>query len=85
LIIAGFLNLCFGTSTAQIVVSCCGVLIFCGLTAYDLQTLKQLGEELGNKATTDKSTSIAVIGALNLYLDFLNLFLYMLQILGGKK
>lgn len=82
LIVAGLFNIFLRSSTTQIVVSSCGVLIFTALTAYDVSTLKKLGEQLGNKATTDESSKIAVFGALNLYLDFINVFLYLLQILG---
>lgn len=65
------------------VISCIGVLIFTGLTAYDTQKIKRIGAgvEYGS-ATAGK---LAIMGALSLYLDFINLFLFLLRIFGGEK
>jgi FtsH-binding integral membrane protein len=59
-----------------------GVLIFSGLTAYDVQRLKRYEVQDGGEAAVEKS---AIVGALALYLDFVNLFLYLLRILGRRR
>ena len=64
------------------IVSFVGVLIFVGLTAYDTQQVKHLAAANLDPALTDK---LATIGALNLYLDFINLFLYLLRFLGASR
>jgi hypothetical protein len=60
-----------------------GVLIFTGLTAYDTQKIKEMNI-IGN-AGTDEDKKEAIMGALSLYLDFINLFLFLLRIFGGRK
>ena len=60
-----------------------GILIFTGLTAYDVQRIKVLGSELLNKGEEERK--IALMCALTLYLDFINLFLHLLNFLGKKK
>ena len=82
ILIAGLVNIFLQSSAMQFVISAAGVLIFAGLTAYDTQKIKELYwagdyEEVATKK--------AVIGALNLYLDFVNLFLFMLQFLGVRR
>ena len=67
---------------ADFIISCIGVLVFTGLTAYDTQKLKVMGE----MAPADDATAVrrgAILGALTLYLDFINLFLMMLRLFGG--
>ena len=64
------------------VISFIGVLIFTGLTAYDVQKLKQIGA--ADMGENDTMTKIAIYGALSLYLDFINLFLYLLRIFGSR-
>ncbi len=80
IIIAMVVNFFLHSSTLMYVVSVLGVVIFLGLTAYDMQKLKQI--YLSGSFDTRKET---VMGALTLYLDFINLFLMLLSIFGGEK
>ncbi len=59
-----------------------GVLVFVGLTAYDTQKIKQM---LANQEINEQTQKLALLGALSLYLDFINLFLYLLRIFGDRK
>lgn len=82
LLIAMIVNIFLGSTALHWAISVIGVLVFTGLTAYDAQKIKEMyyagdGEEVGTKK--------AVMGALNLYLDFINLFLFMLQFLGDRR
>lgn len=80
LIIAGIANCFWGNGTADLVISGIGVIVFAAFTAYDTQMILQQGlctdEEAREKG--------AILGALNLYLDFINLFLYLLRFLGDR-
>ena len=82
LIIASLVNIFWANETLYWIVTYAGVLIFVGLTAYDAQKIKQMYLAAG---TDDSETvrKIAVLSALTLYLDFINLFLYLLRIFGG--
>lgn len=82
LIIAVVVNLFLQSTMMQLVISGAGVLIFAGLTAYDTQQIKEMYYE-GDSALVAKRKSI--IGALRLYLDFLNLFLFLLQFMGNRE
>lgn len=80
LIIASLVNMFLHSSTLDWIVSIAGVLIFIGLTAWDTQQIKAMAA-----TTTGENVSrLATIGALNLYLDFINLFLYLLRIFGNR-
>ena len=83
IIIASIVNMFIGSSAFNYFISFIGVLVFTGLTAYDVQKLKNIGsgEQYGAE-TTDK---LAIMGALNLYLDFVNLFLFLLNLFGDRK
>lgn len=84
LLIAMVVNIFLQSSMMDFIISCLGVLIFTGLTAYDTQKLRQFGEN----APLDDGTAIrrgAILGALTLYLDFINLFLMMLRLFGGNR
>lgn len=82
LIIASIVNIFLASSALDFAISAIGVLIFAGLTAYDTQKIKEMYfEEEGAEATGRK----AIMGALTLYLDFINLFLFMLRFLGNKE
>ena len=83
LIIASVVNLFLQNSMMDMIISYVGVLLFVGLTAYDSQKIKQLlgGDDIEVNETTQK---IALMGALTLYLDFINLFIYLLRILGDE-
>ncbi len=82
LIIASIVNIFLASSALDFAISAIGVLIFAGLTAYDTQKIKEMYfEEEGAEATGRK----AIMGALTLYLDFINLFLFLLRFLGNKE
>lgn len=83
LILASLVNYFMHSDTMSYIVSYVGVLIFCGLTMYDVQKMKNLIYEGG--FTGEQLNKVALLGALNLYLDFINLFLYLLRILGRRK
>ena len=80
LIIVSIVNIFLKSSTMDWIVSGFGVLIFIGLTAWDTQQIKNMAIQL-DSASAGK---LATIGALNLYLDFINLFLYLLRIFGNR-
>ena len=82
LVIAMLVNLFLHSSTMSYVISIIGVLIFTGLTAWDTQQVKQLAAANLDPALADK---LATMGAMNLYLDFVNLFLFILRIFGGNR
>lgn len=83
LIIASLVNLFLQSSALQFAVSAIGVLIFAGLTAYDTQRLKYTYYELGGNA---RALGVATnYGALSLYLDFVNLFMFLLRFMGGNR
>ena len=83
LIIAGVVNVFMRSSVLSLVTSCFGVLIFVGLTAYDTQKIKNMNI-IGNEGTEEDKKE-AIMGALTLYLDFINLFLYLLRLFGKRK
>ncbi|WP_442589072.1 Bax inhibitor-1/YccA family protein [Pedobacter sp. AW31-3R] len=88
LIIASVVNMFLQSSTFDYIMSFVGVAIFTALTAYDVQKLKRIGagiEENGDSIAADDSKKLAIMGALSLYLDFLNIFLFLLRIFGGRK
>jgi uncharacterized protein len=83
IVVASLVNMFLKSDTMDYIISFVGVLVFTGLTAYDVQKLKHIGmvAEPGAEATK-KAT---VMGALNLYLDFVNLFLMLLRLFGGRR
>ena len=83
LIIATLVNMFVGSTGMQTIISYIGVLIFVGLTAYDSQKIKMMLMDMD--AYDEGAQKIALVGALTLYLDFINLFLYLLRIFGGKR
>jgi hypothetical protein len=82
IIIAMVVNIFMQSTMMQFIISVVGVLIFTGLTAYDTQTLKEMYVEGENGETQVKK---AIMGALKLYLDFLNLFIMLLMLLGNRR
>ncbi len=78
IIIASIVNIFIGSTVMQMVISALAIIIFLGLTAYDTQKIR---EEL----SVETSDSAEVRGALTLYMDFINLFLNLLQLFGGRK
>ena len=81
IVIAGLVNLFLQSSVFAFVISCLAVLIFTGLTAYDTQQIKQTYDHTDG----EERQKAGVIGALMLYMDFINIFIHLLQILGEKK
>ncbi|WFL77980.1 Bax inhibitor-1/YccA family protein [Altererythrobacter arenosus] len=82
LIIASVINIFLGSSTMSLVISFLGVLIFAGLTAYDTQRLKA---EYTYYRGTEFAGKAIVLGALSLYLDFINMFLFLLRFMGSRE
>ena len=78
IVIASIVNIFIGSSLFQMVISAMAVIIFLGLTAYDTQRIREL-------VSVDADGRAEVMGALTLYLDFINLFLSLLQIFGGRR
>ncbi|MEY4334300.1 MAG: hypothetical protein RLZZ196_3043 [Bacteroidota bacterium] len=81
LVIAGLINLFLQSSMMSLIISCISVLVFTGLTAYDTQNLKYTYDEL-DESERDKA---GAIGAFNLYINFINIFMSLLNILGDRK
>ena len=81
LIIASLVNMFVANSTLDWIISIVGVLVFVGLTAWDTQTIKRLAQTEMDPSMSDK---LATIGAMNLYLDFINMFLYLLRLLNSR-
>lgn len=82
LIIASIANMFIGSDTLGWVISSIGVLVFAGLTAYDTQKIKSTYFQL---AGTNMLGKAAIMGALNLYLDFVNMFQFLLSFMGGRE
>ena len=72
-------------SVLAVILNYAGVLIFVGLTAYDTQKIKQLVEYASATGDEEQTTKLALMGSLTLYLDFINLFLYLLRIFGRRR
>ena len=85
MIIAMLVNMFMHSSTMEYIISVAGVLIFTGLTAYDVQKLKRIGAGTGMAAGDANVRKLSILGALTLYLDFINLFLFLLRFLGDRK
>ena len=78
IIIASIVNIFIGSTVMQMVVSALAIIIFLGLTAYDTQRIREM-------VSVDGSGVAEVSGALSLYMDFINLFINLLQLFGGRK
>lgn len=83
IIIASVVNMFVGSSGLDLILSYVGVLVFVGLTAYDTQKIKQMCQSAPDAG--ESAQKLALIGALSLYLDFINLFLYLLRIFGNNR
>lgn len=84
IIIASVINFFLRSSSFDYIISFIGVIIFTGLTAYDVQKFTRISQEMGNP-NGEVGVKVSIIGALNLYLDFINLFLFLLRFLGRRK
>ena len=85
IIIAMVINIFLGSSTLEYIISIIGVLVFTGLTAYDVQKLKRIGAGIGPEAGGADARKLSILGALTLYLDFINLFLFLLRFMGDRR
>jgi uncharacterized protein len=83
LIIASVVNIFLQNSMIDWMISYVGVLIFVGLTAWDTQKIKKMSQVTSFE--TEKGKKVAIMGALTLYLDFINMFLFLLRIMGNRK
>lgn len=83
IIIASVLNIFIKSAGLEFSISILGVIIFTALTAYDVQKLKHTYDYVG--VNSDMKEKVAIIGALNLYMDFINLFLMLLRLIGDRR
>lgn len=84
IIIAMVVNIFLGSNALTMAISVIGIIIFLGLTAYDTQLFREMGESIPH----DDATAVrrgAIIGALNLYLNFINIFLMLLRLMGNRE
>ncbi len=84
ILVASIANIFIGSSTLQLAISAIGVLVFAGLTAYDTQTIKSIYLELSRSGSQEFVGKAAIMGALNLYLDFINMFQFLLSFMGSR-
>ncbi|MCE2852015.1 MAG: Bax inhibitor-1/YccA family protein [Roseiflexaceae bacterium] len=82
LIIASIVNMFIGSGPFSFIISIVGVLVFAGLTVYNTQRLTQMAQQM---VTEEDTGRFAIYGALTLYLDFINLFIYMLRLFGVRR
>jgi uncharacterized protein len=80
IVVASIVNIFLGSGMLSFVLGCAGVLVFAGLTAYDTQRLRSMHAQLG-----DSRGNLAINGALQLYLDFINLFISLLRLFGDRR
>lgn len=82
LIVASLLNLFFQSGMLNLIISIVGVLLFAGLTAYDTQRIKSMYDHV---AGTEMMGKVVIMGALSLYLDFINMFSFLLSLFGTQR
>lgn len=85
LVIATVVNMFMHNAGLTVILNYVGVIVFVGLTAYDTQKIKKMMIACGEAGVNDQTSKIALLGSLTLYLDFINLFLYLLRFLGKEK
>lgn len=85
LIVASLVNLFMGSPAVAFAISVIGVLLFAGLTAYDTQRIKNTYIQHAQMGDQEWLAKSAIMGALNLYLDFLNMFMFLLQLFGNRN
>lgn len=83
IIVAMVVNMFMGSVMMDYIISMIGVLVFTGLTAYDMQKIRIMGTQV--EPGTQTESKMALMGALTLYLDFINLFLFLLRFLGNRN
>ncbi len=85
-VIAMVINFFLHSSQLDYIISIIGVMVFTALTAYDVQKLKRIGEGLEYQDVSANDTKkMSILGALNLYLDFINIFIFLLRLFGGRR
>ena len=85
ILIASLVNFFLRSDVLDYVISYVGIAVFVGLTAWDTQKMRMVGETAGEEAQSDSMRKVAILFALNLYLDFINLFLMLLRIFGRRR
>ena len=83
IIIASIVNFFIGSSLMHYIISIIGVLVFTGLTAYDVQKIKNIGNQV--QEGSESAQKLMIMGALTLYLDFINLFIMLLRLFGQRR
>ena len=84
-LLASLVNFLLRSDFLDYIISFAGVAIFTGLTAYDTQQIKKMSDSYGESVNEEDFIRLSILGALKLYLDFINLFLYLLRILGNRR
>ncbi len=84
IVIASLVNIWLKSEGMTLIITYVGVIVFAGLTAYDTQKLRELGEQIDSN-NKDTMRRYAIVGALSLYLDFINLFLMLLRLMGDRR
>ena len=85
IIIASVVNIFLRSAMMSYIISYIGVALFMALTAYDTQTIKRWNDSFGSGMNEAQYMKLSILGALKLYLDFINLFLFVLRIFGGRR
>jgi len=85
LVIALVVNMFLRSSGFDLLISMVGVVLFTALTAYDTQKIKRVASDPAIQADNNLTLKMAILGALTLYLDFINLFLFLLRLMGGNR
>jgi hypothetical protein len=85
LIVASIINIFLGSPAIMFAISIIGVLIFAGLTAYDTQSIKNEYLAHAHNGDSEWMGKSAIMGALRLYLDFINMFMFLLQLMGNRE
>lgn len=85
LIIAGLVGMFIGGAAYNFLYSAVGVVLFTALTAYDTQMIKKMSDQASSGAGEEDFVRLSIIGALKLYLDFINMFLFLLRIFGRRR
>ena len=85
LLVASVINIFLQSDAISFAVSALGVLIFAGLTAYDTQNIKNTYIQMASQGNSDWMGKSAIMGALNLYMDFLNMFMFLLHFMGNRE
>lgn len=85
MMVALLINMFLRSSAFDLLISAVGVVLFTGLTAWDSQKISDMNRSYGSMMTSEELTKVGILGALDLYLDFLNIFLYLLRIFGRSS